>query len=53
MKKPIVIAAVIVLAGFFIWNNNTALAKVCSSVSAVQHQFPVKCSKARALSVFE
>ncbi|CAM2829958.1 hypothetical protein VIRA109638_02305 [Vibrio rarus] len=53
MKKPLLIAVVIVLAGIFIWNNNSALAQVCSSVSAVQHQFPVKCSKARALNVFE
>ncbi|CAM3945692.1 MULTISPECIES: hypothetical protein [Vibrio] len=53
MKKPLVIVAVIAIAWLFIWNNNTAFSKVCSSVSAVQHQFPSKCMKASALSVFE
>ncbi|GEA59836.1 hypothetical protein [Vibrio comitans] len=53
MKKLIIIAAVIIVGGLFIWNNNTALAKVCSSIDAVQNQFPADCTKARALSVFE
>ncbi|GAM70455.1 hypothetical protein JCM19236_593 [Vibrio sp. JCM 19236] len=52
MKKLVIVAVVVALGAAFVWNNNTALSTVCSSVSAVQNQFPVECTKARAASLF-